>query len=163
MNFHLRGRSRVSWIALAIGWAWCLLACPGQAQTYNLDWFTIDGGGGASTGGIYTLNGTIGQPDAGPMSGGIYKLEGGFWAFAAGAAIAEPTPELNVFLTGTNTVVVDWIGPATGWRLQVATAILPGGSGTWIDIAPPYQTQGSTIFHVETIARPQTFYRLIKP
>jgi hypothetical protein len=29
-----------------------------------LDWFTIDGGGGTSTGGVYAVSGTIGQPDA---------------------------------------------------------------------------------------------------
>ena len=40
------------------------------AQTYALDWSTIDGGGGTSTGGVYAVSGTIGQPDAGRMSGG---------------------------------------------------------------------------------------------
>ena len=46
---------------------------------YEISWSTIDGGGGTSTGGPYTLTGTIGQPDAGEMSGGDYKLSGGFW------------------------------------------------------------------------------------
>ena len=57
------------------------------SQDYAIDWYTIDGGGAgvsdASTGGTYTLSGTIGQPDARnhpePMSGGTYKLTGGFW------------------------------------------------------------------------------------
>jgi uroporphyrinogen decarboxylase len=38
-----------------------------------LDWFTVDGGGGASTGGGYELSGTAGRPDAGAagaMTGG---------------------------------------------------------------------------------------------
>ena len=47
---------------------------------YEITWSTIDGGGGTSTGGNYTLSGTIGQPDAGMMSGGDYKLVGGFWS-----------------------------------------------------------------------------------
>jgi len=46
---------------------------------YELSWSTIDGGGGTSSGGPYTLTGTIGQPDAGAMSGGGYELLGGFW------------------------------------------------------------------------------------
>lgn len=48
---------------------------------YDLSWNTIDGGGGTSTGGAYTLSGTIGQPDAGTLSspGGTYTLNGGFW------------------------------------------------------------------------------------
>ncbi|HWN96366.1 MAG TPA: hypothetical protein VNT99_15150, partial [Methylomirabilota bacterium] len=51
-----------------------------RAQSYSIDWFTIDGGGGTSTGGVYSVSGTIGQPDAGTMSGGNYSLAGGFWA-----------------------------------------------------------------------------------
>lgn len=47
---------------------------------YDLSWNTIDGGGYTfSEGGGYTLGGTIGQPDAGEMSGGDYTLYGGFW------------------------------------------------------------------------------------
>ena len=46
----------------ALGW---LLATGALAQTYSIDWYTIDGGGGTSTGGVYSVSGTIGQPDAG--------------------------------------------------------------------------------------------------
>jgi hypothetical protein len=47
--------------------------------SYDLTWNTIDGGGRTSSGGPYTVTGTIGQPDAGTMSGGRYELFGGFW------------------------------------------------------------------------------------
>ena len=45
---------------------------------------TIDGGGGMSQGGDFTLTGTIGQPDAGNkvLSGENFSLSGGFWANA---------------------------------------------------------------------------------
>ena len=57
----------------------CLtLSNTAQAQ-YQITWSTIDGGGGRSTGGAYVLEGTIGQPDAGLMSGGNFVLAGGFW------------------------------------------------------------------------------------
>ena len=46
---------------------------------YELSWYTIDGGCGRSTGGPYTLTGTIGQPDAAYSAGGNYELLGGFW------------------------------------------------------------------------------------
>ena len=50
---------------------------------YDLSWYTIDGGGATfSTGGSYSLGGTIGQPDAGMMSSGSYTLLGGFWGDA---------------------------------------------------------------------------------
>ncbi len=46
----------------------------------EINWYTIDGGGGTSTGGTFALSGTIGQPDAGgPMTGGTFSLTGGFW------------------------------------------------------------------------------------
>lgn len=43
--------------------------------------YTIDGGGGVSSGGGFTVRGTIGQPDASivPATGGGFALSGGFW------------------------------------------------------------------------------------
>lgn len=55
---------------------------PAQAG-YDLSWWTIDGGGEMfSTGGNYSLGGTIGQPDAGLLAGTGYALAGGFWSGA---------------------------------------------------------------------------------
>jgi hypothetical protein len=54
-----------------------------QAQPYAIDWWTVGGGGGTSTGGDFALSGTVGQPDAGRMSGDSYAVEGGFWASLA--------------------------------------------------------------------------------
>jgi len=64
-----------------------LLASVALAQSgggYDLSWNTVDGGGATwSEGGGYSLGGTIGQPDAGMLSGGGYTLAGGFWPGAA--------------------------------------------------------------------------------
>ena len=50
------------------------------AQSYSIEWRTIDGGGDMwCAGGDYTLSGTIGQSDSGAMTGGTYTLAGGFW------------------------------------------------------------------------------------
>ncbi|MEE9293659.1 MAG: hypothetical protein V3W34_01670 [Phycisphaerae bacterium] len=46
---------------------------------YDLTWHTVDGGGGTSSVGTFTLTGTVGQPDAGVMSGGTLTLAGGGW------------------------------------------------------------------------------------
>ncbi len=54
-----------------------------EAESYDLPWWTIDGGGGASSGGAYELAGTSGQHDAGVLSGGRYELTGGFWVSAS--------------------------------------------------------------------------------
>lgn len=58
-------------------------------STYDLSWWTVDGGGRLSQGGGYTLNGSGGQADAGVLAGGGYTLAGGFWA--GGAPVEEPT------------------------------------------------------------------------
>src|SRR5258707_13866675 len=58
-------------------------AAPGAS--YSISWYTVDGGGGTSTGSGYTLSGTAGQPDAGKLSGSGYTLGGGFWAGLAAA------------------------------------------------------------------------------
>ena len=63
--------------------ALALLTTAGLALAVPaIDWYSIDGGGGISSGGIFTVSGTIGQADAGPpvMTGGIFTLTGGFQA-----------------------------------------------------------------------------------
>jgi len=62
----------------------CALLIPTTsfaATGYQIDWWTIDGGGGTSqsASGMYSLSGTIGQPEAGNSEGGSYNLRGGFW------------------------------------------------------------------------------------
>jgi hypothetical protein len=39
-----------------------------RAQTYAINWWTMDGGGGTSTGGGYSVSGTIGPPAPLPSS-----------------------------------------------------------------------------------------------
>ena len=51
-------------------------------EPFDLSWNSIDGGGvmhSTSDDGFFVLSGTIGQPDAGVMTGGNFKLNGGFW------------------------------------------------------------------------------------
>lgn len=75
------------------------VAAAPQGDPYAIDRYTIDGGGGTSSGGTYQLDGTIGQPDADPLqpsSGGIYEISGGFWP---GLAPAAPRPDA-VFADG---------------------------------------------------------------
>ena len=58
-------------------------------NSYDLTWWTVDGGGGTISGGNFTLAGTAGQPEPGPaLTGGDYTLYSGFWP-GAGAA---PSP-----------------------------------------------------------------------
>jgi hypothetical protein len=81
--------------------AFVLLALGGErwsstyaqaGSTYDLTRSVIAGGGAmAATGGAYTLAATIGQSEAGSLSGGPYTLAGGFWGGAnTGGALYLP-------------------------------------------------------------------------
>jgi len=64
-----------------------------QTGDWALSWYTIDGGGALSIGGDrFALSGTIGQPDAGNMSGDAYTLHAGFWQPASPAGYAFYLP-----------------------------------------------------------------------
>jgi len=74
----------VRWMIL-LSTVFLISSAPAQTGgPYQLSWSTIDGGGGTSAGGSYKLTGTIGQPDAYWISGGIYELLGGFWPGVSG-------------------------------------------------------------------------------
>lgn len=71
---------RIMLLVLLLG-LWAGIAAAQTGGSYNLTWNTVDGGGWMfSTGGTYSLGGTIGQADAGTLSGGGYVLQGGFWS-----------------------------------------------------------------------------------
>jgi hypothetical protein len=67
-----------------------LLAGARAADILTVDWWSADGGGSRSSGGAYVLNGTIGQTDAGGLSGGSFTLTGGYWAAAISHSVYLP-------------------------------------------------------------------------
>ena len=131
----------------------------GRTQNYSIAWYKISGGGGTSSNGQYVLSGTIGQQDAsGPLAGGTYSLTGGFWAIYA---IQTPgSPLLRLFLTATNSVVLAWPAPSTGFHLQQNPDIR---SSNWSGVTNAVNVVNGEN-HV-TISPPlgNRFYRLIYP
>lgn len=47
--------------------------------TFAIPWWSVDNGGGDSSGPTFRVRGTIGQPDAGQLTGSTYGIDGGFW------------------------------------------------------------------------------------
>jgi hypothetical protein len=129
------------------------------AQNYNIDWFTIDGGGGASTGGLFSVSGTIGQPDAGKMSGGDFTVTGGFWSII-GAVPTTGAPLLSIILTTSNTAVVSWPSPSTGFVLQQNGNL---NTANWTAPTETIQDNGTTKFIVVNPPSANRFYRLFRP
>lgn len=144
-------------IILLIG---LLLPSLGVAQSYSVDWFTIDGGGGLSTGGVYTVSGTIGQPDAGLMSGGNFTLQGGFWGVVS--LIQTPgAPLLSITLTNRN-VTISWPTPADGFLLE-QTNRLTGLPGLWPGVSSGYATNSTNISVTVPASPGNQYFRLRKP
>src|SRR5262249_54357960 len=103
---------------------------------------------GTSTGGVFSVSGTIGQPDAGHMSGGNFTLDGGFWGIIA--AIQTPgAPLLSIFRTTTNNVVVSWPAPSsfslqqnadlftTNWAAVPTNSVTLVGTNNQVTVSPP--------------------------
>jgi len=127
-------------------------------QSYSIDWLKVAGGGGTSTGGTYSVSGTIGQHDAGgPMTGGNYSLTGGFWALYAVQTPGAPT--LSIQLTTTNTAVVYWPSPSTGFNLQVNTNL---ATTNWAPAAS-VTDNGSIKYIIVNPPAGKAFYRLKSP
>ena len=91
--------------------------------------FTVDAGGGTSSGGSFVLSGTIGQPDAsGALSGGTFDLHGGFWP---GGVV--PAPDCPADITGNDVVDIDDLV-----AVVLAWGACPAPPATCSsDIAPP--------------------------
>ena len=136
-------------------WCLALLAGPRVNAQYAIDWFTIDGGGGISSGGSYTLSGTIGQPDANPvtLTGGSYTLEGGFWPRLV-VTSTTGAPTLFIRVSGA-TVTVSWAPAISGFALEQSNSLLPGSWGA----TPGAATNPVTI----SLTSAPTFYRLRRP
>ena len=129
--------------------------CFRASGQFAIDWHTMDGGGGASTGGVYAVSGTIGQPDAGPtMTGGPYSLTGGFWALYAIQTPGAPTLTIAAATPGNATI--SWTPESgTNWVLQQTTVLSPAN---WTN-----SPSGFTNPIVVPITEPTKFYRLFSP
>jgi hypothetical protein len=138
---------------------WSFAVSNGSAQTYAIDWYTIDGGGGTSTGGVYSVSGTIGQPDAGHMSGGNFTIDGGFWGII-GAIQSPGSPLLRVLRTSTNTVVIAWPAPSTGFSLQQNS---DPKTTAWSGVTNTVNVVGSENQIIVTPPIGNQFYRLKNP
>jgi hypothetical protein len=129
-----------------------------RAQQYSIDWYKIAGGGGTSTGGTYTVSGTIGQHDAGgPMTGGNYSLTGGFWSLIS--VVQTPgLPLLTITLNSQlSTVTVSW--PNTGSYTLQQNFNLANTSG-WTTSSYAITTNNGTDSITITLPVENLFFRL---
>jgi len=137
------------------------LATASNAQSYSIDWSTVDGGGGTSTGGVFSVSGTIGQPDAGVMAGGNYSLVGGFWGVIT--VVQTPgAPLLSLERLGGN-LRIFWPLSATGFVLDQTPGLTsPPAAIVWSSVPFPYSTNATHISINIPAPTGNRFYRLRK-
>ncbi len=119
-----------------------LTAVQVHSQSYAINWYKIAGGGGTSTGGVYSVNGTIGQCDAGgPMTAGSYSLTGGFWSLIS--VVQTPgAPLLKVSINPQlQTVTISWPSSSGSFALQANGNL---ATSNWINYGGTVNNAGGT-------------------
>jgi len=140
-----------------------LLVCAAIALTsavsaqahLRIPWHTIAGGGGGSTGGVYSVHGTMGQPDAGgPLTGGGFSLTGGYWVLPSLVQTAG-APTLALQPAAPGFVTVSWTPATPGYVLQETSSLT----------SPAWSNAPSGALNPATVPASLTmkFYRLFKP
>jgi hypothetical protein len=132
------------------------------AQPYAIDWYTIDGGGGESAGGDYTLTGTAGQPDTGVLSGGDYAIDGGFWSLITAVQTTEaPLVEIALASGNPGNFEISWpVGGVAGFVLEEAISLTPPIDWQTVVIIPVVEG-GKNVVTLPVLPGDR-FYRLIR-
>jgi hypothetical protein len=145
-----------SFVAAVVYLASAIIA---HAQNYSIEWSRIGGAGATSAGGVYDVNETIGQADAGAASGGSYTLEG---RFGSGFTLDQPVgPLLRITLNShLSTINISWPSPATGFVLQHSTDL---DAANWIGASETVSDNGTNKFVIVNPPAGTRFYRLFKP
>jgi hypothetical protein len=142
-----------AWVAALL--AGLALVSTVHAQSYSIDWFKIAGGGGTSTGGVYSVSGTIGQPDAGgPLTNGQYSVTGGFWVLPI-AVQDTNAPALTIAPATPGNAMISWTPSTPGFVLQETWVLSPAN---WTN-----SLSGAANPVVVPATLPTKFYRVFKP
>jgi hypothetical protein len=153
-------RSPMLWVWLVALWILASIFLA-QAQSANIEWLSLDGGGGKSTSAVYVASFSIGQPIAGVFSGGNYSAAAGFWSVAAAAQeAARPT---LVFEQNRDRLTLVWSKTATDYFLDETESLAGPINTRWSEISTPYQSNSTHFFFEVPSPVTKRFYRLRRP
>jgi hypothetical protein len=125
------------------------------AAQFSIPWYAVHGGGLNSTGGVYSVSGTIGQAAAGgPMTNGAYSVVGGFWALPV-AVQTEGAPTLVIVPGAPGQAVISWTPASSGFVLQESLGLSPTN---WVN-----SPSGVTNPIVVPATLSTKYYRLFRP
>ena len=133
---------------------------------YSVPWSKIAGGGATtpSTGGVYAVSGTIGQPDAsGALTNGAYAVSGGFWP-GVNLLQTPGAPLLRAQSLAGGNVRIFWPRPATGFVLEQTLALTNApATNAWSQVPFPYATNATEVSITVSAPAGKKFYRLRNP
>ena len=136
----------------------CLIASAAELSAADLAGSATAGGGGVSSGGAFTINGTIGQSDAGLLAGGTFTVAGGFWGGAYAVQNAG-APLLSVVGAGSN-VQFTWADASGSFVLESAGSLTAPIAWTLVPNAPAVTNEQRSVSVPSTVG--VRFYRLRK-
>lgn len=122
---------------------------------FSIPKHVVAGGGGTSTGVVFAVSGTIGQPDASEtMASDRYTAAGGFWAFPTAVQVLG-APTLTIIPASLGEVMISWTPNTPGFLLQETATLEPSD---WTN-SPSGSANPITL----SATFPAKFYRLSKP
>jgi hypothetical protein len=143
-------------------WAAVISVAGAQAQDFSIDWFGLAGGGnGSSLGGDFELSATIGQPEAGGMTGGDFAIIGGFWSIVA-VEDTPGSPQLSIRLASAG-VIISWPETGSAGFVLEEASTLTGPASSWTPVNASQQSSGGTITVSLLLGSGNHFYHLRKP
>ena len=140
------------------------LATAAQAQ-FSINWFTIDGGGGTSAGGPFSVSGAIGQPDASPtpLAGNGFNVTGGFWSFRSTPPPSAPSPLLLhiALISGGQIKVSAQAAPGATATVEATTDL--GNPNGWVNLSTVSANGAGLMSFIDTDITnyPMRFYRFV--
>ena len=102
-------------------------------QSFRIDNYTVDSGGGLIQGGRFKVVSTIAQPDTSTSSAGRFTFEGGFWGGGVQVVQVGGAPQLNIAEEG-GLFVLFWSDP-DGTSILQQSPDLRSGSWTTSNLA----------------------------
>ncbi len=123
-----------------------VLASAYMSDELDLGWYTVDGGGGVCSSDELTLVCSIGQPDAGAMTGGGYTLESGF---LVGESSGDLPPVITILLSS------DVLWPPNHKMVHVLVSVTAGDDNDpdpsyWLERISVVEDDMSYVYNVTT-------------
>ena len=117
-------------------------------------------GGGTSSGGNFSVTGTIGQHGTDSLAGGNFALQGGFWSSAVAIQTAG-VPHLSIVRSGNN-YILSWPDTGATFVIEVTSTLQTTATAWGNSGASPTLSNGTNTVTLPVQAG-RFFYRLRFP